>query len=106
MLVIKTSLLPKDVVAIALYPLVLVSKEKHINEYVINHERIHLRQQLELLIIPFYLWYGIEYLALWIKYKDGDKAYRSISFEKEAYANEGNLDYLHKRRSLSFLKYV
>lgn len=35
-----------------------------------------------------------------------NEAYRSISFEHEAYTNESNLDYLKTRRWLSFLKYM
>lgn len=34
------------------------------------------------------------------------KAYREISFEKEAYENERNLHYLEKRKWFSFLKYL
>ena len=90
----------------ALYPFVLISKNKKIDEFVINHEKIHLRQQIELLILPFYLWYGIEYLIRLIQCRDSDKAYRSISFEKEAYAKETDLHYLRNRSLFSFLKYV
>lgn len=63
----------------------------------INHERIHLRQQLELLILPFYIWYLIAYYR---------KGYMNVSFEKEAYANDKNLDYLKTRKPFAFLKYV
>lgn len=106
MVILKTKLLPKNVVAITLYPFIFVNKIKKINEYVVNHEKIHLRQQIELLILPFYFWYLSEYLIRLIVYKDTHKAYMNISFEKEAYENEGNLEYLDKRKALSFLKYV
>jgi hypothetical protein len=65
-----------------------------------------LRQQLELLVIPFFIWYFIEYLFRLIQYKKADLAYRNISFEREAYANEKDLEYLKNRplfKSLDFL---
>lgn len=71
----------------------------------LNHERIHLRQQIELLIIPFYLCYGIEFIIRYFQYKNWDKAYRNISFEREAYGNESDLEYLKKRKFWGFLKF-
>lgn len=71
-----------------------------------NHERIHLRQQLELLIVPFFIWYGVEFLIRLLQYKDRYMAYRNISFEREAYENEKDLDYLQRRsffRMVNFL---
>lgn len=89
----------------AVWPFVFVKSEYLKNDKVfINHERIHLRQQLELLIVFFYLWYGIEYLVHLIRLKSKQAAYRSISFEKEAYANENDLNYLKKRSFWAFLK--
>lgn len=82
---------------LAFYPFIFVDKEENIYPELINHERIHLRQQLELGIIPFYIWYLI---AL---YRVG---YMNISFEKEAYANENDLTYLKKRNIFAFRKYL
>jgi len=70
------------------------------------HERIHLRQQLELLIVPFYIWYLTEYVIRLMQYKNKHKAYRNISFEREAFQQEANLLYLKKRSFWSFLRYV
>ena len=70
-----------------------------------NHERIHLRQQLELLIIFFYLCYGIEYMVHLYRLKSKQAAYRSISFEKEAYTNENDLNYLKERSFWAFLNF-
>lgn len=63
-----------------------------------NHESIHTAQMKELGYILFYIIYLIEYLILYRKYKDSDKAYRNISFEKEAYNNQDNLLYLKTRK--------
>jgi len=97
----------KWVTGIALYPfIVLRYPELKQNKIIINHEKIHIRQQVELLVIGFYLWYLIEYLFRLIQYKDHLKAYANISFEREAYTNQGDYNYVEKRRFWSFLKYL
>lgn len=70
---------------------------------ILNHEKIHWKQQIELLIIFFYIWYIIEFLILKIKYKK--EAYINISFEKEAYLNQKDMSYCRGRRRFEFLKY-
>ena len=72
----------------------------------LNHERIHLRQQAELLILFFYLWYGLEFLIRLIQYKNRHKAYRNISFEREAYHHENEIGYLKKRRGYGFFEFL
>ncbi|MBR1889353.1 MAG: hypothetical protein IJ816_01845 [Alloprevotella sp.] len=64
----------------------------------LNHERIHTVQQRELLYVFFYLWYVCEWLYGLVRYRNGMKAYRQISFEKEAYRHQHDLDYLSVRR--------
>jgi beta-lactamase regulating signal transducer with metallopeptidase domain len=92
---------------IALFPFIFIRKpEDRENNILINHEKIHLRQQLELLVIFFYILYVIEYYYWLLKLKNKDLAYRRISFEREAYANESDLKYLGKRNFWSFRKYV
>jgi hypothetical protein len=71
----------------------------------LNHERIHIRQQLELLFLPFFILYIGEWLVLLLKYKNRDLAYRNISFEKEAYDNAENLNYLDNRKPYFWRKY-
>jgi hypothetical protein len=48
-------------------------------------------EQIELLIIPFYIIYLIEAIF---------KGYKNISFEKEAYRKEQDFDYLKRRKYL------
>ena len=62
-----------------------------------NHERIHIRQQLELLILPFYVLYLIEFAIGIFKYKNRLNAYLNISFEREAYKHDFDLNYLKCR---------
>ena len=71
----------------------------------INHEKIHLRQQLELLIIPFYFLYGINYLLNLLKYKNHYQAYLNIVFEKEAYKFEKDPNYLSKRKWYNWINF-
>jgi len=90
---------------IALFPFIIINS-KLSNERqrtLINHERIHIRQQLELLVIPFYVWYVINYLVNRVKYKSHNKAYRNTIFEKEAFEHESDPKYLTKRKPWSFI---
>lgn len=92
--------------AMAVYPFILFKDATSKNDTVlINHERIHLRQQLEMLIIFFYVAYLIHYLINRLKKQSHYTAYRNIVFEREAYLNEKNLAYLNKRKPFLWLKY-
>ena len=92
--------------AITLFPVILLRRpEDRYDKTLINHEKIHLRQQLELLIILFYLWYVIEYYFWYFRLKDSFLAYKYISFEREAFAMEDDHDYLKTRKLWSFWKY-
>jgi len=82
--------------AIALFPFILMPKSTVVDDELLNHERIHLMQQLELLVIPFYVWYLIELKR---------KGYYGVCFEREAYLNDSDMGYLKRRRPYSFLKY-
>lgn len=98
---------PKGFRGITLFPFVFLSdKQDKLNPYFVNHEKIHIRQQLELLVFPFFIWYGIEFLFRWFQCKDRRRAYYNISFEREAYSNEKNLHYLKRRSFFRFLKYL
>jgi len=72
--------------------------------FTINHERIHIRQQLELLLLPFTIFYILMYLWGLMRGMSRREAYRNILFEREAYRNMYNLEYLQERRIFSFLK--
>ena len=69
----------------------------------LNHELIHAAQQRELLYLPFFLWYGIEWLVLLLKYRDRTEAYRHIRFEEEAYRHQDDLSYLKRRKHYCYL---
>lgn len=77
-----------------------------IDRYVINHERIHNAQMLEMLVIPFYIVYVLEWLVRLVQYRSWHKAYMNISFEREAYKNGRDLTYLPARRHYAWVKYL
>lgn len=92
---------------IALFPFIIYREKKFAQDAVImNHELIHHRQQIELLIIPFYIIYLLNYLINRFRYKNHHDAYTNIIFEREAYSNDADLDYLKRRKWFSFLKYL
>lgn len=74
-----------------------VRDRKMITPALINHERIHTAQMRELLFIPFYLVYLIEWLWRLASLKNWYAAYKALSFEREAYSNGDNPDYLSSR---------
>ena len=88
--------LGKNYYAICLFGMVFSVRPLSATE--LNHELIHAAQQKELLYVPFFLWYGIEWALLFIKYRDWEKAYFNIRFEKEAYRHQDDLDYLKHRK--------
>ena len=105
-LIVFKYLTPRGFRGLTFFPFVfLMNKEDVLDKVFVNHEKIHLRQQLELLVLPFYVWYVMEFLIRWIMTKDKNVAYRNISFEKEAYTNEKDLNYLKSRSFWNFLNY-
>lgn len=110
MIIVYNNLIPfKGFHATTLFPFVFVRKDEGkllpSAEY---HERIHLRQQAEMIVIFFYLWYCIEFLVRLILKRNRIEAYRAISFEKEAKANMycWNQSYLENRKFWGFLRYL
>lgn len=71
----------------------------------INHEYIHTRQMVEMLVIFFYISYLIEWIVRLIQYRNMFDAYVNISYEREAYRNMYNIEYLKKRRPFTFKNY-
>ncbi len=98
---------PKHFIGITIYPFIFLREScLKEDETLVNHEKIHLRQQIEFLILPFYIWYVLEFLYRLLQYKDRNKAYKNISFEREAYRHESDLYYLKERKFWSFMKYL
>lgn len=97
---------PKGYTAITLAWWIIVRTNAFVTERLVRHESIHWEQQKETLILPFFLWYAVEFVVRLVLCRNWNKAYRSISFEREAYANENDETYLAKRKHFSFIKYL
>ena len=107
MIIITKYLVPPNYIGLTVYPFIFLKKSILKNDrYLINHEKIHLQQQKEMAWLFFFCWYLMEYLFRLIQFKNHTKAYRNISFEKEAYKNEGNFNYLLERKKFSFINYL
>ena len=108
MKVIYTTILPlKGFRAINLFGVIFARKEQSLlEEHILLHESIHTRQMMELFIFGFYIWYVMEWIFKWIRYKDKYTAYNNICFEREAYDNDNNPQYLHQRKRYAFSKYL
>ena len=102
MKLIYNNIIPfKGFKAINLFGLCFVRNGMKMSDKDINHEKIHTSQMKELLYLPFYLLYFGEWVVrLFMK----GNAYRNISFEKEAYANENDLTYLTRRKHYGMWK--
>lgn len=102
--VILSKVSPIDIGAITLGPFVF--SRGPVSAVTKNHESIHWRQYLELGILGFPILYGLFYLIGRVKGKNGNDAYHDIPFELEAYAHERDFEYLRKRRSFSWTKFI
>lgn len=104
LIIIRVPFLPAT--GMALFPFILVKTAGlKTNKIILNHENIHLRQQLELLLLPFYLIYLLNYLLNLLYYLNHGRAYRNIVFEREAYTHERNLQYLPKRKLWAWISF-
>ena len=104
-IIIKSFLIPKHT-CVNLFGTYWTRDKSWIDKYVVNHERIHTRQQKELLFIPFYIFYILEWLLRLLQYRNQNKAYMNISFEREAYRYGHDLEYLQRRKAFSWVKFI
>lgn len=106
MIIVKNKIIPfGSYTTINLFG-ILFTKSDYLNPTTINHERIHTKQMLELLMVGYYLWYIIEYIIVRFCHKKQNDAYHDISFEEEAHNNDNNLHYLDNRKHFAWWKYV
>lgn len=114
---------------------ILWIRKEHVNKidkYVLNHETIHMYQQLEILgvcLVPTAILYMLNIISCWwvllsiffpliiyvlcwlieLVLPPYNSAYKNICFESEAIYNEYDLDYLRNKRKLfdfSWAKYI
>lgn len=130
--VIYNNIIPfKGYQAMSFWPVIFARKSaKYLQGYVVNHESIHLRQQLEVLLTSigilailcltciswwwmilslgiYYAWYGIEYVIRLFAYGNHQEAYRNICFEQEAFTYQMDYNYLPKdRKAFAWVKFI
>lgn len=109
---------PHGFIAINIFGILFVRKEyayklnnDNYKKRVLNHESIHTEQMKDFASFSpecvqqyiggliFYIIYFFEWLwrVLFTKHRFSHQAYRNITFEQEAFANESDLEYLSKR---------
>lgn len=105
MKIIRNNLIPfNGFKCINLFGVLFVRKEcGEMSKTDLNHEAIHTAQMRELLYVPFYVAYLIEWVCR--LFQKGN-AYRNLSFEQEAYDNQRNMAYLKLRKPYSWIKYL
>jgi hypothetical protein len=118
----------KGFIAMCFYPFILVRYDKKVlfDDTTTRHELIHANQQQEMYAVGtviaavlfifgcgwwslaalplFFYWYVVEWLMRWAYYRNRDTAYKNISFEREAYNNQADINYLRTRKHYAFLK--
>lgn len=128
--VIYNKIIPfKGYTAITIWPLIF-ARGKQLKDYELNHEKIHLRQQLEVMLtsaaiiailvlvfkiswwwmllslIVYYTGYGIDYGIRYLAYGSPNEAYRNIATEQEAYLYQYDFTYLNRRKPFAWVKYI
>jgi hypothetical protein len=88
-------------------PIIIVRDISVVNPQLINHELIHFRQEVELLLVGSFLLYFFEYLyGKLIKKLSATEAYFNLAMEQEAYLNQNNLNYLNERKPFAVFHYL
>ena len=90
--------------AITLFPFIIVRKD-YDNEVTLTHESIHIKQQQEGFIFGFYALYIFYWIRGIAKGLSSSDAYFEIPYEKEAYANQYNPEYLLTRKKNAWKDY-
>jgi hypothetical protein len=85
----------------AFFPFIFFKDDTY-QEHNLRHEKIHIAQQIEMLVLPFYVVYILNFIWNLIRMKNNP--YRNIIFEREAYANEYEKEYLEKRKFWAWIK--
>lgn len=107
--------------AMAVWPWIFIRRDKEFREVDLRHEEIHGAQQKELLLIGFYILYGVFFLweclrclcdkqrgqaPVIIKKRNFiHRVEHTIIFEREAYTEQYTNGYLSTRKKLAWKNY-
>lgn len=112
---------------VTLYPFIFIRKGREVDTFLVNHEKIHYKQQEEwwwvsaivyslfaliegnwklvgLSYFTFYIIYFLNFCLQFLLTWSWGIAYRRIEFEREAYKHMYDPDYLSKRESFQTFK--
>ena len=92
--------------ALTILKWIFTRKKSALDQSTYTHETIHYMQQKETFLLGFLLLYSIEYLVKLLCTFNHNRAYKSISFEQEAYKFMGFKNYPNERDSYYWVKYV
>lgn len=87
-------------------PFIFKLSGTNVDEVKYNHAHIHWKQQMEMLIVLYYIWYILEFIAKTVKFCDLKKAFKNISFEQEAFYGENNLAYPRIRKHYAWRYWI
>lgn len=106
MKIIKNKIIPfGSFLAINLFGYVFTKRE--LKDWQKRHEEIHSEQMKELLYVPFYLLYVLEFIIKLPFYKfNWNNTYKAISFECEAYRYQDWTYYISYREKYIWRKYL
>ncbi len=104
MRIIYTKIFPAKGRSINLCGVIFIRKGEFLTYERQMSERIRTAQMKELLYIPFYILYLLEWVARLPCF--GKQAYYNISFEREAHDNQSDYEYLKTRKKYSWIKYI
>lgn len=130
--VIYNSIIPfSGYQAMTIWPVIFARDSfRPLKEHVVNHEGIHLRQQIEVLMVSaaviailfltadiswwwmaaaplcYFVLYGLEYAVRLFAYGNHKEACRNISTEQEAFLYERDTEYLDRRKAFAWVRYL
>jgi hypothetical protein len=104
---VVNSLIPFDgYQALTIIKWIFIKRGTKLRQKTYTHEAIHYEQWKECLILLFLPIYVLEYVIKLLCTFNHDKAYRSISFEQEAYKFENYITYPEERKAYYWVRYI
>ena len=97
----------KSAIAVTVFPFIIVRSQEELFPWLLVHERIHIRQQIELLLIGALLLFVVETIyARCVLGLSKRESYLYFSLEQEAYRNQHDPNYLKNRKPFSVFYYI
>lgn len=91
-----------NITAVTLFFWIFIRPEYADNSVIIRHEKIHVEQYKETLLLGFFLFYFYDFVKNMIKERSWSVSYRNIRLEKEAYQYQNSEGYIKRRKKFSW----